>query len=214
MAQLLLLSLCWPAWAHETYKPAAVLSAGDAYFPYQFVADGLFVLDVSLDEHGKVSRIQALRNPGTLLDATEKSVHNWKFHPASVDGRPGPSRLTVTFVYSRTGFSSTPSANFSAVIPPPDSGKRGGYIPLGILSFAYPEYPLQSVASGSVVVQLTVDASGDVTGVDFLYGPEIFTKVVTQVLPKWKFQAADFKDKPIASKTVIAFIFQPPMPGR
>jgi len=61
-----------------------------------------------------------------------------------------------------------------------------------------------------VVVQLTVDSSGEVKGVDVLHGMEIFNNFVSEALKKWRFQAATFNGKPIKSKTVIGFAFQPP----
>jgi TonB family protein len=90
---------------------------------------------------------------------------------------------------------------------------NGNYVPFGILSFAYPDYPVNRVISGSVVVQVTVDSSGDVKGVEFLHGMENFNKFVSAVLKHWRFQAATFNGKPITSKTVIAFAFQPPHSG-
>jgi TonB family protein len=83
-------------------------------------------------------------------------------------------------------------------------------VPVGVLSFAYPEYPVNSVASGSVVVQFTVNSSGHLEGVEFLHGMKTFNKFISGALEKWSFQPATFNGKPITSKTVVAFAFQPP----
>jgi protein TonB len=98
------------------------------------------------------------------------------------------------------------------VLPPDhsESSNHGTDVPVGVLSFAYPEYPANSVAWGSVVVQLTVDSSGEVQDVDFLHGMKGFNRLVSDALKKWHFQPATFNGKPITSKTVIAFVFQPP----
>jgi hypothetical protein len=69
---LILLGMSWST--QESYKPAEVRSADDAYVPYQVVIDGLFVLDVSLGENGEISRINALRDPGSILGASKNSV--------------------------------------------------------------------------------------------------------------------------------------------
>jgi TonB family protein len=201
--------------AQQTYKPPEVASAGDAYVPYQVVVDGLFVLDVSLDDGGTIQKVDALRDPGGMLGAAKTSVHGWIFKPASKDGKSAPSRMTVSFVYrpANNGIASavTPQS-FPPVLPPDkaESSARGKYVPVGVLSFAYPEYPANSVAWGSVVIQLTVDDSGAVKDVGFLHRMEGFNNLVSDALKRWRFQAATLDGKPITSKTVIAFVFQTP----
>jgi hypothetical protein len=211
----LLMDLSWPTSAQQEYKPPEVASAGDVHVPYQVVVDGLFVLDVSLDDDGTILKVDASRDPGAMLGAAKTSVHGWTFKPASKDGKPAPSRMTVSFVYrpANNGIAAAvPPKDFSPVLPPARSGSstRGNYVPVGVLSFAYPEYPVNSVAWGSVVVQLTVNDSGAVKDVDFLHRMDGFSSLVSDTLKKWRFQAATFNGKPITSKTVVAFAFQTP----
>jgi TonB family protein len=212
---LLLMGLSRPTFAQQTYKPPEVASAGDVYVPYQVVVDGLFVLDVSLDTDGTIEKIEALKDPGAMIGAASKSVSGWKFHPASKDGKAAPSRMTVSFLYRPPNYGNAgvvPPKSFSPVLPP-DQSDSAHYVPVGILSIAYPDYPVNSVTSGSVVVQVTVDGSGDVKDVEFLHGMQTFNNFASAALKQWRFQAATFNGKPITSKTVIAFTFQPPPSG-
>lgn len=209
------MGLSRPASSQRTYNPPEVVSAGDAYIPYQVVVDGLFVLEVSFDEDGKIKKVDALRDPGAMLGATKTSVRSWKFQPASKEGKSAPSRMTVSFVYrpaNNGSVGAVPPKDFSPVLPADQSESTAhvNYVPVGVLSFAYPEYPAHSVAWGSVVVQFTVDESGAVKDVDFLHSMEGFNSLVSDVLKKWRFQAATFNRKPITSKTAIAFVFQSP----
>jgi TonB family protein len=151
-----------------------------------------------------------------MLGAAKKSVQMWKFQPASKEGKSAPSRMTVSFVYRPPNYgiaAPVPPKGFSPVLPPDqsDPSVRGNYVPVGVLSFSYPEYPVNSLSWGSVVVQLTVDGSGMITGVDFLHGMERFNNLVSKALKAWRFQAATFNGKSITSKTIIAFVFQPPI---
>jgi len=214
---LLLTALSQSSSAQQTYKPPEVASAGDASVSYEVVVDGLFVLDVSLADDGSVRGIDALRDPGSMPGSVKIAVRSWKFQAASEEDKTERSRMTVSFVYPPPNYgngNAVQPKDFSPVLPPDQSksAKRGNYVPVGILSFAYPAYAVNSVASGYVVVQLTVDSSGEVTNVDFLHGMEGFNKLVSDALKEWRFQAASFNGSPIASKTVVAFIFQPP-PG-
>jgi TonB family protein len=211
----LLMGLSRPTSAQQTYKPPEAASAGDVYVSYQIVVDGLFVLDVSIDDDGTIQKVDALRDPGAMLGAAKTSVRSWKFQPASKEGKSAPSRMTVSFVYRPSNYgrvAAVPPKDFSPVLPPDrsESSAHGNYVPVGVLSFAYPEYPANSVAWGSVVVQLTVDDSGAVKDVDFLHRMEGFNSLVSDALKEWRFQAATFNGKPFTSKTVIAFVFQTP----
>jgi TonB family protein len=212
---LLLMGLSQPSFAQQAYRPPEVASVGDAYVPYQVVLDGLFVLDASLDDDGTIQGIEALRDPGSMLGAAKASVHQWKFRPASKEGKPAPSRMTVNFVYRPPNYGNAVAAQpngFRPVLPPdqPEPSAHDNYTPVGLLSFAYPEYPANSVAWGSVVVQLTVDGSGNVKNVEFLHGMEVFNNLVSEALKKWRFQAGKCNGKPITSKTVVAFVFRAP----
>jgi hypothetical protein len=103
----------------------------------------------------------------------------------------------VSFVYCPSNYGiggPVPPKHFSPVLPPSQSepSDHGDYVPVGVLSFAYPEYPVNSVARGSVVVQLTVDSSGEVKGVDFLHGMENrgsrFTKPLRFLPIRWRWR--------------------------
>ena len=215
VAFFLLIGVSSPASAQQTYKPPKVASAGDAYIPFQVMIDGFFVFDVSLNDEGAVDSVDALRNPGAMPGAAKASISGWKFRPASKNEEPAPSRMTVSFVYRPPNYGNAAAVapkDFAPVLPPdqPESSAHGNYVPVGILAFAYPAYPVNSVAWGAVVVQLTVDASGDVKAVEFLHGLSGFNNLVSDALKKWRFQAATVNGMLVPSKTVIAFVFQPP----
>lgn len=203
------------AFAQKTYEPPEAISAGDAYIPYQFVEDGLFVLDITLSHEGTIEQIDALRNPGSMIGAAKTSVSSWKFRAASEGGKTTSSRLTAVFVYrppNHGNAGAVPPKKFAPVIPPRQSNQqqKGDYIPVGILSFEYPEYPIKSVAWGSAVVQVTVNDSGKIGEVEFLHRMAGFDGAVRQALGKWQFQPASINGTPVAAKVVIAFIFQIP----
>jgi len=200
--------------AQRTYSPAEVTSAGDAYTSFNVVFDGLFVLDVEIGDDGGVRRIEPLRNPGGMFETAKNLVSGWKFRPASKGGKPRASRLTVAFVYrppNYIAFGAVPVKDFSPVIPSERSNDCcKGYAPVGVLSFAYPDYPVNSVAWGSVILQATVDSTGGVESVDVLHGMPNFDRFAREALKNWRFRAARASGRPVTAKIVIAFIFQPP----
>jgi TonB family protein len=198
--------------AQQAYSPTEVTSADDVYTPYNVVFDGLFVLDVGIGDDGNVRGIEFLRNPGSMPVDAKSSLQNWKFQPASEDGKTKASRMTVAFVYrpgNNQTFGAASSKEFTPVNPSASSDDIG-YVPVGILSFAYPEYPINSVASGSVVLQATVDSTGDVKSVKILHPMAGFDGLAQAALRKWRFSSATLHGKAVTSKVVLAFIFQSP----
>ncbi len=211
----LIMAASCSAFPETSYAPPSVVSAGDSYVPYQVVKDGLFVLDLALSDAGTIERIDRLRNPGAMIGAAETSVRSWKFEPAFQDGKPTNSRLTAVFVYRPPNYGAAGAVSPEHFVPviPPDQEKadqRTKYVPVGIMSFDYPEYPVNSVASGSVVVQVTVSDSGDIAEVEFLHTMAGFDGLVREALKKWQFRPASLAGGPIPAKIVIAFVFQAP----
>lgn len=194
----------------QAYQPAEVVSAGDVYVPYAFVADGFFVLEARVDADGTLERIDALRDPGAMPGAAKDRMREWKFRPGREGGKAIASRITVSFLYPPTSYSTAAQPLDYAPVLPSDKQESRGYKPVGILAFAYPAYPVNSVAWGSVVIEVTVDGSGAVKGVEFLHRMGVFDPFALEALKKWRFRAATFNGRPIEAKTVIAFTFQPP----
>jgi TonB family protein len=208
----------WPCvLAQQTYGPPEVTSAGDPYAPYNIVFDGFFVLDVGIGDDGSIGSVDALRNPGAMLGAVESAVQTWKFRPATKGGKTRGSRMTVAFVYRPPNYPTSgavPVKDFTPVIPSarPDEGSEDD-VPVGILSFAYADYPVNSVASGSVMLQATVDSEGNVKNVDVLDGMAGFNRFAQGALKNWRFRAATLHGRPITSKIAVAFLFRPPPPS-
>jgi TonB family protein len=190
-----------------------VVSAGDAYTSYNIVFDGLFVLDIGISDDGTIQRIESLRDPGSMIGTAKTCVRSWKFRPAFEGSKSRASRLTVAFVYRPANyptFGAVPPKDFTPVIPSAqsDDGSENN-APVGILSFAYPDYPVNSVAWGSVLLQATVDSAGGLKNVNVLHGMANFNRLAEGALKNWRFRAATLHGKPVTSKIVVAFIFQP-----
>ena len=172
----------------------------------------MVVLAVSLNADGAVERIYPLLDRGSLTDAAVASVRSWNFRPASEHDRPRPSELVVAFVF-RPPVAQWAPPRFRSVFPVAAAGNIGtsGHIPPGILSVAYADYPINTVASGSVVVQVSVDEAGNTVDVEVLRELLPFTPLVVEAAKRWRFQPATLHGQPVASKVPIAFVFERPV---
>src|SRR6266850_4315294 len=72
MIFLLLASCSTQSLAQVPFKPAEVISAGDIPYPIQSIANGVVVLDVSLDEKGAVTGSTVVRDIPSLTSAADR----------------------------------------------------------------------------------------------------------------------------------------------
>lgn len=85
--------------------------------------------------------------------------------------------------------------------------------PPSVVSTVEAVYPLQSVASGTVVLEVSLDENAKITDVRVVRGIPSLTQPAEHAVKQWKFQAARLDGKPVASRIVVAFSFVPPNVG-
>jgi TonB family protein len=191
----------------EKFRPPQAVSVVNAQYPMQTNTGDIVVLDVSLDSQGAVEAVRPLRGVPPLTSAAASALHGWKFRPALEDGSPTASILTAVFVF-RPPVSIWEPAPFRPVL---HIAQQAGYVPPGILSAVWAQYPVRSVASGSVVVEVAVDAAGKVAGVQVLRPIEGFTPLAVKAARQWRFRPATLDGNPVPSKVAIAFVFANPV---
>jgi protein TonB len=81
------------------FDPPAVISAVEAVYPLQSVASGTVILEVGLDENGNITDIRVVRGIASLTESAERSIRQWKFRPAQLDGTPVRSKMAVAFSF-------------------------------------------------------------------------------------------------------------------
>jgi TonB family protein len=62
--------------------------------------DGLIIVEVSLDEAGRMTGTRVLRSVPLLDEAALDAVRHWHYEPTIVDGRAAPVKLVVTVNFS------------------------------------------------------------------------------------------------------------------
>lgn len=88
-----------PKQAAPIFEPPSVLNAVEATYPLQSIASGTVVLEVSLDETGKITDIHVVRGIASLTEAARRSMQQWTFQPAKLNRRPVPSKFAVAFSF-------------------------------------------------------------------------------------------------------------------
>jgi len=203
MGKLLLASaLAMAFFPGPLFRPMELISAGDVPYPPASVADGVVVLRVTSDRTGKVTGTGAVRDIASLTDPATAAVRSWKFRPAVA----GASVMTVAVVFRPALVVAAPPA-FDAVQPEALSD----YTPPGIRTVQYPEFPVNGVAAGTVVLQAAVDEAGRPGAIEVIRGVGSLTSRATQAIKSWRFAPAKYNGKPTPSKIAIAFVFRQPI---
>jgi protein TonB len=83
-------------------KPAKLISSVAPVYPSvaksQHVS-GDVLIDALIDANGHVTTMKAISGPALLQQAAKDAVHQWKYQPATLDGKPVPMHLTVTLQF-------------------------------------------------------------------------------------------------------------------
>lgn len=87
------------------------------------------------------------------------------------------------------------------------------YEPPSVVSSVEAVYPVRSVASGTVVLELSLDESARITNVRVVHGIASLTEPAEHSVKQWKFHPAMLDGKPVPSKFAVAFSFVPPNVG-
>lgn len=186
------------------FNPAGVISASDVQYPLDTTADGVIVFNVSLDASGTITNINPLTDIPPLTNVAESSLQSWKFMPASSGGRTEPSQMLVAFVFRHAVKTWNPPS-FNPVFAPKE---QAGYIPPGIFSAKYAEYPSSTIAAGATVVQVNIKADGIISNVKVVRAMRGgFAPLAVKAARSWAFEPAMLNGTPVMSKVAIAFVF-------
>ena len=86
------------------FDPPAVVSAVEAIYPLTSVASGTVVLEVALDDTGTITGVRVVRGIPSLTESAERSIRQWKFQPANLNGEPVYSKMAVAFSFVPPNF--------------------------------------------------------------------------------------------------------------
>lgn len=84
------------------------------------------------------------------------------------------------------------------------------FVPPEILRTADAAYPVNSVAFGTVVLEVHLDTSGEIQSVRVARDIASLTQPALEAIKHWRFKAATLDGKPVASVLPVAFIFVRP----
>ena len=193
------------------FESADLVSAKDIPYPVKSIAIGTVVLEATVSDSGNVEDVRPIREIPSLTDVAIASIKGWHFKPASLDGRPIRSRTAVAVTFNPAA---APVANVP--LPPPSTNQRPSdpalleSEPIGVIAATLPQYPANSVTTGTVVLRVSVDKSGNADSITAVRRIPSLTSQCTRVVKEWKFKPAEFRGRPTRSSIALAFVLRPP----
>ena len=194
------------------FVAAAITTASDINYPITSIASGIVVVAVHLDGSGKIKDTEVLRDVPSLTAPVLLAIkRDWTFKPATLDGKPVSSTIVVNIVFNpfeyRLGGPATPVLGKELKVLALD---ENGFLPPLTTAGAWAEYPPNSTAQGSVILDVRVSRTGRVTrAIDVYRIPSVTTPSI-DAAQKWTFKPATLNGSRIAANAVIGYVFRLP----
>ncbi len=180
-------------------------------YPINSVASGVVVVAVDLDSAGRVKKTEVLRDIPSLTAPLLLAIEKWTFKPAVLRGKAVDSTIVVNILYNandyRLGSAKAPVLGKELKMLTPDAA---GFMPPKIVAAAWAEYPLNSVAQGSVILDARIGTRGHVSQVTPVWKNQSLTTTSMNAAKAWTFHPARLDGEAIAANTVVGYVFRLP----
>ena len=189
--------------------PAKLLSAVPPKPVVNAVAGTTVLTDVSVDARGRVGKITNVQGLGPFNDSATVAIKQWKFNPATLDGKPESSRVGVLTVFRPAAFGNELLGGPSFGYKPPTPVKNSHPpVPLAITD---PGYPLSATAEGVVIIDVPIDKNGIPLTILTIQDVPQFTDITRAAIRSWRFMPAMESGKPVVGMLIVAVSFVRPV---
>jgi len=208
--------LAAPVAAQEGFKPPLFIGGQLPVAPGNAVAGGQVYLEALVADDGQVMAVRPLRATPGFTDRAISAVTGWRFQAATevvppTEGNPADTKKVRGTVFVAAMFS--PPAMFGPTIgqPPQDVAVASAESPAPMAS-APANYPVNGAGSGAVLVEVTIDARGNVSDTRVrLSTSSGFDTVALSAARAWAFRGARREGIAVTGRAYLIFSFQVPV---
>lgn len=197
--------------------PARLEAGSPPPLPVLTVGGGQVFVEVWISASGEVTRLDTLRATPRYTEAVDQAVRRWRFRPATVtarrgDGVPERPRPVASKVLVAGQFRA-PTLNTPTLGEPPrDVVPPSADVPFPAATVE-PPYPPQAQASGVVLIEALVGASGQVTEAAVIRSAPPFDAAALAAARQWRFRPARVAGRAVATYAYLLFGFPQPVLG-
>jgi TonB family protein len=190
--------------------PARLMSAVSPKPPLNAVAGTCVLAEVPVDSQGRVGEVSILQGMEPFNDSASWAMKQWRFSPATLNGRSVASRVAVLTLFRPAAIGNTgvggPSFGYKQPTLPPKSNHPP--LPLTITD---PGYPQSSTAMGVVIIELTLDRNGTPSNIRTIQDVPSLTDVARNAIRSWRFMPAMESGQPVNDTLIVAISFLRPV---
>ena len=191
------------------FQSVETLSVTDIPALNSCVAIGTVVLDVVVTDTGEVQKVEVRRDIACLTQLAVQAVEDWKFSPATLEGKAIASRVPVAVTFRPPSPFADP-VPFPALISQSEAAIQAEFQPAEVIHAEFPKYTVSTFAAGAVVLEVTLNEKGEAGEAKVLRDLPPFTDEAKDVVGEWRFMPAAYNGKPVPSKIVLAIVSPPP----
>jgi outer membrane biosynthesis protein TonB len=171
--------------------------------PSKKVETGLVILSASVDQTGIPACVEVVQGASPFIGPALEAVRQWTFDTNKVKA---PSTVTIAMLFrARTAL---PDRPFVFDMPCEPSSTDSPPTPSTIVD---PGYPIQSIAEGSVILQMQIDSSGIVQKTDVIRGVPSLTLSAIHAVSQWRFLPSRRNGKAVPGNAVAVISFLSPV---
>jgi protein TonB len=174
--------------------------------------EGLVWLQMLVGEDGKVVETKVQKSEAEVFNkAAIKAGSQWVFKPATLNGKPVASWITVPFRFTLVGSKKDgegPKAK-ERLQPADEVSVEKGPEPIKNVQPTYPDAAKKSKTEGMVWVKVWVDEKGNVAEATVEKSDaKVLDSAAVAAVKQWKFKPAISKGKPVSLWVTIPFKFK------
>ena len=179
-------------------------------YPPQAFSGGEILLDAKVDTRGKVTDVRVVQGQSPFLEEALGALQTWTFLPARQDGRDVEARVGIIFEFVQPYLPKLMARVHEYKETASDSKDRGA-LPTYTLE---PEYPVDSVGEGSVVLNEIVDKGGHVTSIHVVRDLASLTSPTISAVRQWRFTPGRHEGEAVGSGVIVVVTFRRPSVAR
>jgi TonB family protein len=211
MRSLLIIGCALAAFAAaDPLTPARYRSGALPAIPVQALGGGQVFAELGVTDAGTVDAVRLLRTTPPFTDPLVDAVRGWQFDAAE-ERTAGRRRFVGSTVLVAGVF--RPAVLMNGPVagePPRDVGVASPETPFPIAPIV-PAFPPAALASGVVLIEVQIDASGAVTGARVVRSTPPFDGPALDAARQWTFRPARRQGQPAATFAYIFFGFRQPV---
>ena len=190
------------AQAGALFVPARLLGGSLPLTPSpNVVAQIEEILQVAVDETGRVGQMTPLRASPLPMDPLTPAVGGWRFQPALDQGRMVPSRVLVAAIFRPAQLDNSPTLG----TPPVNRAAPSDEIPFPTATQT-PPYPPQAIGEGVVLVEVLVGVDGRVQQLRLATGGGGFNQAALDAARRWSFRPARWNGRAVEAYAYLCLV--------